>query len=62
MNTQHQKINQTSDQEESSLPANDFSELCEPVGSFAGPRDFVLRIRKGKAVPADTGEQGGGQN
>jgi hypothetical protein len=33
-----------------------------PVGTFSGSRDFVLRIRNGKPIPANTGDQGGGQN
>ena len=32
------------------------------IGTFAGSRDSVLRIRDGKPVPANTGDQGGGQN
>ena len=33
-----------------------------PIGTFAGSQDFVLRIRKGKPIAANTGDQGGGQN
>jgi hypothetical protein len=33
-----------------------------PIGTFAGSQDFVLRIRNGKPTPANTGDQGGGQN
>lgn len=33
-----------------------------PVGTFAGSKDTVLRIRNGQSVAADTGDQGGGQN
>jgi hypothetical protein len=40
----------------------DFSGPAKPVGTFGGSMDFVLRIRNGKAVAADTGDQGGGQN
>jgi hypothetical protein len=32
------------------------------VGTFAGSKDAVLRIRNGKPIAADTGDQGGGQN
>jgi hypothetical protein len=32
------------------------------IGTFAGSQDRILRIRQGKAVPANTGDQGGGQN
>ena len=43
-----------------SLNALDFISI--PVGSFAGTLERILRIRDGKQVPADTGDQGGGQN
>jgi hypothetical protein len=33
-----------------------------PIGTFAGTNDFVVRIRNGKPVAANTGGQGGGQN
>jgi len=33
-----------------------------PVGTFAGANDFVVRIRDGRPIPADSGDQGGGQN
>jgi hypothetical protein len=33
-----------------------------PIGTFAGSEDRIVRIRKGQIVPADTGDQGGGQN
>jgi hypothetical protein len=33
-----------------------------PIGTFAGWQDVILRIRNGKPVPANTGDQGGGQN
>jgi hypothetical protein len=33
-----------------------------PIGTFAGSKDFVLRIRNGKPIAANTGDQGGGQN
>jgi hypothetical protein len=33
-----------------------------PIGAFAGSEDRIVRIRKGQIVPADTGDQGGGQN
>jgi hypothetical protein len=32
------------------------------IGTFADSPDLVLRIRDGKPVPANTGDQGGGQN
>jgi hypothetical protein len=36
--------------------------ISVPVGSFAGTLERIIRIRNGKPVPADTGDQGGGQN
>ena len=33
-----------------------------PIGTFAGPQDFVLRIRNGKPIAENAGDQGGGQN
>jgi hypothetical protein len=39
-----------------------FSGAAKPVGTFGGSIDFILRIRNGKPVAADTGDQGGGQN
>jgi hypothetical protein len=35
---------------------------CVLVGSFGGSQDFILRIRNGKPIVANTGDQGGGQN
>jgi len=36
--------------------------ISVPVGSFAGTLERILRIRHGKQVSADTGDQGGGQD
>jgi hypothetical protein len=33
-----------------------------PIGTFANSQEFILRIRNGKPVAANTGDQGGGQN
>jgi len=33
-----------------------------PIGTFAGSQDFILRVRNGKPVAGNTGDQGGGQN
>ena len=35
---------------------------ARPVGTFASAEDRVIRMRRGKRVPQDTGDQGGGQN
>jgi hypothetical protein len=32
------------------------------VGTFAGSKDAVIRIRDGKPIAANTGDQGGRQN
>jgi hypothetical protein len=53
---------QTNERQHSSLHAPDLSKLRQPVGSFAGSQDYVVRIRDGQFVAADTGDQGGGQN
>jgi hypothetical protein len=46
-----------------STPSGAFTlEEIVPIGTFAGSKDFVLRIRHGKPVAANTGDQGGGQN
>ena len=36
--------------------------MSKPIDTFAGSEDFIMRIRNGKLVTADTGDQGGGQN
>jgi hypothetical protein len=36
--------------------------ISEPVGTFGGSEDRIIRIRNGKIVAANTGDQGGGQN
>jgi hypothetical protein len=36
--------------------------ISVPVGSFAGTLERIIRIRDSRPVPADTGDQGGGQN
>lgn len=41
-----------------SLPLEEFV----TIGTFAGSQDVILRIRNGKPVAANTGDQGGGQN
>jgi hypothetical protein len=33
-----------------------------PVGGFAGTLERIIIVRNGQVVPADTGDQGGGQN
>ena len=36
--------------------------ISEPVGTFGGSEDRIIRIRNGKIIAANTGGQGGGQN
>ena len=36
--------------------------LCKAVGTFAGTEDLILRVRNGKVVAVDSGDQGDGQN
>jgi hypothetical protein len=33
-----------------------------PIGTFAGSQDVILRVRNGRPVAANTGDQGCGQN
>jgi hypothetical protein len=62
MNVQLDDQNRTRERRDSLLPAIDLFKTRTPIGSFAGSEDFVIRIRNGKLVAADTGDQGGGQN
>jgi len=48
--------------EERDLPLPALMRMAKPIGTFAGERDFILRIHEGKVIPANTGDQGGGQN
>ena len=59
MNVQRDHQNRTKD---TPLPPIDLLKTRTPIGTFAGPQDFVIRIRNGKLVAANTGDQGGGQN
>jgi hypothetical protein len=42
--------------------ANRLEYVSIPVGSFAGTLERIIRVRDGRPIPADTGDQGGGQN
>ena len=35
---------------------------AKPIGVFAGPTDFVIRLRHGEIIAPNSGDQGGGQN
>ena len=62
MNVQQDDQNRTKRRKDPPLPAIDLPKMRTPIGSFAGSQDFLVRIRNGKLVAADTGDQGGGQN
>jgi hypothetical protein len=50
-------------QEESDKKSNEDVELkFVPEGTFGGTIEKPQIIKKGEAVPEDTGDQGGGQN
>ena len=51
-----------STKEGDSLRDTPSSEAFTPIGTFGGSEDFIVRIRKGSPVAANTGDQGGGQN
>jgi hypothetical protein len=62
MNMQQDDQNRTKERKGTPPPPIDLLKTRAPIGSFAGMQDFVIRIRNGKLVAADTGDQGGGQN
>jgi hypothetical protein len=67
MNTPDDYLAAGSDQSQTheSMPVvnNPALELSgKPMGTFGGTTDKILRVRNGEAIPADTGDQGGGQN
>ena len=62
MNVQQDDQNQAVERKDSGLAAIDLLKTRTPIGGFAGSQDFLIRIRNGKLVAADTGDQGGGQN
>jgi hypothetical protein len=56
--TDSKSVMEQSDGLKNKLPLEEFV----PIGTFAGSQEFILRIRDGKPVAANTGDQGGGQN
>jgi hypothetical protein len=65
MNAQqiNQTLTQKKQQSASRAERPNHSEFISiPIGSFAGTLERIIRIRDGQPVPADTGDQGGGQN
>ena len=61
MNAVHSS-KESSAKESDSLKDTPSSEDFTPIGTFGGSEDFIVRIRRGNAVAANTGDQGGGQN
>jgi hypothetical protein len=61
-----QKADQIAAQKQKKAPydviRDELESISIPVGTFAGTQDRIIRIRNGQRVPADTGDQGGGQN
>jgi len=62
MNVQQDNQNRTKERKDTPLLPTDLFKTRSPIGSFGGTQDFVIRIRNGKLVAANTGDQGGGQN
>jgi hypothetical protein len=48
--------------EDDNLKDMNLTEDLVPVGTFAGSQDFIVRVRNGSSVAANTGDQGSGQN
>jgi hypothetical protein len=53
---------QSGSKQNDNLKDNTSPEDLVPVGTFGGSQDFIVRIRNGSSVAANTGDQGGGQN
>jgi len=65
MNTHRKKEMALADQQDNESNkafVKTLESISLPIGTFAGTQDRIIRIRSGKRVPADTGDQGGGQN
>jgi hypothetical protein len=65
MNTKHNDQTVLPEQQNNVLTSKSSNRLefvSVPVGSFAGTLERIIRIRDGRPVPSDTGDQGGGQN
>ena len=61
MNLQQQEqASEVVDEKDPPLPA--LTSMAKPMGTFAGEGDLILRIHDGRVAPANTGDQGGGQN
>jgi hypothetical protein len=44
------------------ISLEELATIGAPIGTFGDITDFVVRIRDGKPIAANTGGQGGGQN
>jgi hypothetical protein len=65
MNAQQTNQTLTQKKQNSASPAqrpNHSEFISMPIGTYAGTLERIVRIRDGQPVPADTGDQGGGQN
>jgi hypothetical protein len=65
MNTQNNDRTTLREQQNGALSADSSNRLefvSVPVGSFAGTLERIIRVQDGRLIPADTGDQGGGQN
>jgi hypothetical protein len=50
MNVQQDDQNRTKERKDSSLPATNLFKMGTPIGSFADPQDFLIRIRNGRSA------------
>ena len=55
-------VRESGTKKDDKLRDNTSPEELVPVGTFGGSEDFIVRIRNGSSVAANTGDQGGGQN
>jgi hypothetical protein len=65
MNAQQRNRTRKTEKQESVSDAATLRQLEStsiPIGTFAGTEDRIIRTRDGQIIPADTGDQGGGQN
>jgi ABC-type sulfate transport system substrate-binding protein len=65
MNAKYSKVKTTIEESPAAIDAQILQileRIATPVGTFAGTPDRIIRVRNGKIVSADTGDQGSGQN
>jgi hypothetical protein len=56
------KMNTEPEKESAEKKPEDFEVKVVPEGTFGGHIDKPELVEKGKVIPEDTGDQGGGQN